>query len=185
MVHLFLLAKWVRVSYQLTLLRHPRGGEPGPRRHHKHQSNTRFYGYNALRKIVRTFVKRNKPVLQVGCGNSNFQEGMARDGYQVVNTDISEVVIDQMRIKHQDLPNLRYVVSDCRNMPEFLDCQFGSVIDKDGTMPYIPAPQARWMRCCAARTRRTTFVTCFGKFPGSWFPGGCFCSLHWGAPRSV
>ncbi|GIL65551.1 hypothetical protein Vafri_19302 [Volvox africanus] len=49
-----------------------------------------FYGYNALRKIVRTFVKRNKPVLQVGCGNSNFQEGMARDGYQVVNVSCPE-----------------------------------------------------------------------------------------------
>ncbi len=45
----------------------------------------RFYGYTALRKVVRQFVKRSKLVLHVGCGNSNFQEGMARDGYQVVN----------------------------------------------------------------------------------------------------
>lgn len=30
-------------------------------------------------------MKRSKLVLHVGCGNSNFQEGMANDGYQLVN----------------------------------------------------------------------------------------------------
>jgi len=45
-------------------------------------------------------------------------------------TDISQVVIDHMRELHQQYSNMTYVVSDCRNMPEFLDCQFGSVLDK-------------------------------------------------------
>ncbi len=35
--------------------------------------------------FAQTFVRRSRPVLHVGCGNSNFQEGMAKDGYQVVN----------------------------------------------------------------------------------------------------
>ncbi|GIM07323.1 hypothetical protein Vretimale_11477, partial [Volvox reticuliferus] len=130
-----------------------------------------FYGYTALRKIIRTFVKRNKPILQVGCGNSNFQEGMARDGYQVVNTDISEVVIDQMRCKHKDVPNLRYVVSDCRNMPEFLDCQFGSVIDK-GTVDAL----------LCSKDAADNIRSMFREISRVLVPGGVFLLITLGGP---
>ncbi|GLI60014.1 hypothetical protein VaNZ11_002078, partial [Volvox africanus] len=130
-----------------------------------------FYGYNALRRIVRTFVKRNKPVLQVGCGNSNFQEGMARDGYQVLNTDISEVVIDQMRIKHKDLPNLQYVVSDCRNMPEILDCQFGSVVDK-GTVDAL----------LCSKDAADNIHNMFREISRVLVPGGVFLLITLGGP---
>lgn len=92
-----------------------------------------FFGHTALRRLIRAHIGKKKPVLHVGCGTSNLQEGMARSGYTVVNTDISEVVVRQMQQRHAAYPNLTYLVSDCRGMPEFLDCQFGHVIDK-GTM---------------------------------------------------
>jgi 2-polyprenyl-3-methyl-5-hydroxy-6-metoxy-1,4-benzoquinol methylase len=42
-------------------------------------------GYCALRRVLRTFLSKRKPVLQIGCGTSNIQEGMARAGWTVVN----------------------------------------------------------------------------------------------------
>ncbi|KAG2426368.1 hypothetical protein HXX76_013125 [Chlamydomonas incerta] len=130
-----------------------------------------FYGYTALRKVVRQFVKRSKLVLHVGCGNSNFQEGMANDGYQLVNTDISEVVIDQMRKKHADVTGLRYVVSDCREMPEFLDCQFGSVIDK-GTVDAL----------LCSKDAGANINAMFREISRVLIPGGTFLLITLGGP---
>jgi uncharacterized alpha-E superfamily protein len=48
----------------------------------------------------------------------------------LVQTDISKIVITQIKERHAKFANLTYVVSDCRDMPEFLDCQFGHVVDK-------------------------------------------------------
>lgn len=48
----------------------------------------------------------------------------------MLQTDISTVVITKMKERHANYSNLSYVVSDCRDMPEFLDCQFGHVVDK-------------------------------------------------------
>lgn len=92
-----------------------------------------FFGHTALRRILRTYISKKKPILHVGCGTSNLQEGMARSGYSIINTDISEVVIKQMKQRHAQYSNMTYRVSDCRNMPEFTDCSFGHVLDK-GTM---------------------------------------------------
>lgn len=44
-----------------------------------------FFGHTALRRILRAHVSKKKPVLHVGCGTSNLQEGMAKSGYTVVN----------------------------------------------------------------------------------------------------
>jgi hypothetical protein len=44
-----------------------------------------FYGFTACRALLRTLINRKKVVLQIGCGNSTLQEGMANDGYTIVN----------------------------------------------------------------------------------------------------
>jgi SAM-dependent methyltransferase len=54
---------------------------------------------------------------------------------QVVNVDISPVVIEQMRLMDQ-LPGQAWEVADCRSMPEFDDASFGSVLDK-GTLDAV------------------------------------------------
>ncbi|KXZ54523.1 hypothetical protein GPECTOR_4g588 [Gonium pectorale] len=131
-----------------------------------------FYGYTALRRLVRAFLKRSKPVLHVGCGNSNFQEGMGKDGYQVTNTDISDVVIEQMRARHRDMPNLRYVVSDCRKMPEFLDCQFGSVLDK-GTVDAL----------LCSKEAADDISAMFREISRVLVPGGTFLLITLGGPQ--
>jgi hypothetical protein len=44
-----------------------------------------FFGHTALRRIIRVYISKKQPVLHLGCGTSNLQEGMAKSGYTVVN----------------------------------------------------------------------------------------------------
>lgn len=54
---------------------------------------------------------------------------------QVLNVDISPVVIEQMRIMDQ-LEGQTWEVADCRSMPQYADGSFGSVLDK-GTLDAV------------------------------------------------
>lgn len=66
----------------------------------------------------------------VGCGNAVISEDMVNDGYQeIINIDISSVVIEAMHTKYHDLPQLKYLKMDARDM-SFADNEFDSVIDK-------------------------------------------------------
>ncbi|KAI8469001.1 MAG: S-adenosyl-L-methionine-dependent methyltransferase [Monoraphidium minutum] len=96
----------------------------------EHQPFEWFLGYTALRRVLRSFLSKRKPVLQIGCGTSNIQEGMARSGWSVVNIDIASNVIEQLSALHAGVPGLSYAVADCRDMPQYSDCEFGSVLDK-------------------------------------------------------
>uniref|UniRef100_A0A1D1YQ75 Methyltransferase-like protein 13 n=1 Tax=Anthurium amnicola TaxID=1678845 RepID=A0A1D1YQ75_9ARAE len=100
--------------------------------------------YSALRPLVRTFVPTSSRVLMVGCGNAVMSEDMVKDGYEeIMNIDISSVVIDMMRKKHAHVPQLKYMQMDVRDMSFFPDDSFDNVIDKgtlDSLMCGINAP---------------------------------------------
>lgn len=67
----------------------------------------------------------------VGCGNAVLSEDMVNDGYQeIVNVDISAVVIEAMQKKYQDYPQLKYEKMDVRDMSAFENSSFDSVVDK-------------------------------------------------------
>jgi len=56
---------------------------------------------------------------------------MAKDGYKdIVNIDISSVVIEQMREKHKEIPQLTYMQMDVRDMAFFGNESFDCVLDK-------------------------------------------------------
>jgi SAM-dependent methyltransferase len=66
-----------------------------------------YQAYPALRPLLRARLPASSRVLMLGCGNSLLSEDMVKDGYEeVVNVDISSVVIEQMREKHVDIPQL-------------------------------------------------------------------------------
>lgn len=68
-------------------------------------------------------------VLMIGCGNAPFSPDMYEKGgyHDIVNTDISKVVIKQQR---ETFPEQRWVVCDVTSMPEFKDDSFHAIIDK-------------------------------------------------------
>uniref|UniRef100_A0A8R7R3X3 Methyltransferase-like protein 13 n=1 Tax=Triticum urartu TaxID=4572 RepID=A0A8R7R3X3_TRIUA len=70
-----------------------------------------YQKYPALAPLLRLYVRPHQRLLLVGCGNSVFGENMVQDGYQdVVNIDISSVVIEQMKKKYHDKPQLKCII---------------------------------------------------------------------------
>ncbi|KAI8467759.1 MAG: hypothetical protein J3K34DRAFT_523470 [Monoraphidium minutum] len=131
-----------------------------------------FLGYTALRRVLRAHLpKRGRPVLQIGCGTSAVQEGMARAGWAVVNVDIAPNVIERMAAQHADLPRLSYAVADCRDMPQFTDCSFGGVLDK-GTIDAL--------LCCKAGVANAAAM--FSEVSRVLAPGGAFLLVSLGDP---
>ncbi|GER31461.1 S-adenosyl-L-methionine-dependentmethyltransferases superfamily protein [Striga asiatica] len=93
-----------------------------------------YQKYPSLAPLIRLYVPRRHPILVVGSGNSAFSEGMADDGYdEIVNIDISSVVIEAMQKKYQSRPQLKYMKMDVRDMSAFGTRSFAAVIDK-GTL---------------------------------------------------
>ncbi|XP_020108094.1 methyltransferase-like protein 13 isoform X2 [Ananas comosus] len=91
-----------------------------------------YQRYSALRPFVRKFVPTPARVLMVGCGSALMSEDMVKDGYvDIMNIDISSIVIEMMRTKYAHVPQLKYMQMDVRDMSFFRDESFDCVIDKD------------------------------------------------------
>lgn len=96
-----------------------------------------YQTYSSLRPLLDLYISRHQRILVTGCGNSALGEGMVNDGYEdVVNVDISSVVIEAMQKKYQDLPQLKYIEMDVRDMSSFQTGSFDAVLDK-GTLDSI------------------------------------------------
>uniref|UniRef100_A0A0E0PM23 Methyltransferase type 11 domain-containing protein n=1 Tax=Oryza rufipogon TaxID=4529 RepID=A0A0E0PM23_ORYRU len=122
-----------------------------------------YQAYPALRPLLRARLPASSRVLMLGCGNSLLSEDMVKDGYEeVVNVDISSVVIEQMREKHMDV----------RDMSLFGDGTFDCVLDKgtlDAMMCGDDAPLgASKMLAEVARILR---------------PGGIYMLITYGCPK--
>ncbi|PSR97853.1 Methyltransferase-like protein [Actinidia chinensis var. chinensis] len=93
-----------------------------------------YQKYPALAPLLHLYIPTHHRILVVGCGNSAFSEGMVDDGYvDVVNIDISSVAIEAMRKKCSNLPQLKYIKMDVRDMSAFQTGSFEAVVDK-GTL---------------------------------------------------
>ncbi|KAK4795073.1 hypothetical protein SAY86_013067 [Trapa natans] len=94
-----------------------------------------YQRYSDLRPFVRMYIPSSSSrVLMIGCGNALMSEDMVKDGYEdIVNIDISSIVIDMMRRKCKYISQLKYMQMDVRDMSFFPDESFDSIIDK-GTL---------------------------------------------------
>lgn len=100
-----------------------------------------YQKYSALAPLLLLYTKPHQRILLVGCGNSSLGEEMVKDGYEdVVNIDISAVVIEAMQKKFQNQPQLKYVKMDVRDMSGFQSDSFDAVIDK-GTLDSLMCGQ--------------------------------------------
>ncbi|KAL0285172.1 UNVERIFIED_CONTAM: eEF1A lysine and N-terminal methyltransferase [Sesamum angustifolium] len=98
-----------------------------------------YQRYSALRPFIRKYLSPSSRVLMVGCGNAVISEDMVKDGFEdIMNIDISSVAIEMMRKKYEDVPQLKYMQMDVRDMSFFPDDSFDSVIDK-GTLDSLMA----------------------------------------------
>ncbi|WCJ20817.1 S-adenosyl-L-methionine-dependent methyltransferases superfamily protein [Euphorbia peplus] len=90
-----------------------------------------YQKYPSLSPLINLYIPRHHHILVTGCGNSAFSEGMVNDGYEdVVNVDISSVVIEAMQKKYSNTPQLKYIQMDVRDMSAFQKGSFDAVIDK-------------------------------------------------------
>lgn len=93
-----------------------------------------YQRYSALRPFLRKYISCSSRILVVGCGNSLMSEDMMKDGYMdILNIDISYIVIEMLRKCYAHTPQLKYMQMDVRDMSLFEDDSFDSVIDK-GTL---------------------------------------------------
>ncbi|KAK8966943.1 hypothetical protein KSP40_PGU012452 [Platanthera guangdongensis] len=100
-----------------------------------------YQKYKRLAPLFDLYIRRSHRVLLVGCGNSTLGEDMASDGYlDIVNIDISSVVVEAMRQKYEDKPELKYITMDVRDMSAFESSSFDAVIDK-GTLDSLMCGQ--------------------------------------------
>lgn len=69
--------------------------------------------------------------LVIGCGNCNFSACLYEEGYtNIINTDISEVVINRMQQTHKvSCPGMQWLVDDCTKM-KFATDSFDQIVDK-------------------------------------------------------
>lgn len=92
--------------------------------------------------------------------------------WQVVNVDISAVVIEQMRRMH-GAPGQSWEVADCRSMPQYADGSFGSVVDK-GTLDAV---------LCSSHGQADT-IDYVNEVHRILMPGGVFLLISLGQPHA-
>ncbi|KAI5013616.1 hypothetical protein ZWY2020_037129 [Hordeum vulgare] len=80
----------------------------------------------------------------IGCGSVLMSEDMVADGYmEIINIDISLVLIEMMRKKYFDLPQLQYMQMDVRDMSKFSEESFDCAIVK-GTLDCLMGSSNIW-----------------------------------------
>jgi len=98
--------------------------------YHENGEFTWCQGYDYWKKTIRNKIPdRDMTVLVTGCGVTNFGQKMIEDGYRhVINTDISEVVIEKCHEVFGESENCSYIQADGRDLPledESIDFVFG------------------------------------------------------------
>ncbi|XP_068663527.1 uncharacterized protein [Aristolochia californica] len=132
-----------------------------------------YQKYPALAPLFQLYLLHRHRVLLVGCGNSTLGEDMVKDGYQdVVNIDISSVVIEAMGKKYKDYPQLKYIEMDVRDMSAFESDSFDAVIDKGTLDSLMCGPNAS--------QNANKMLEEIGRILRS---GGIFMLISYGAPN--
>ena len=89
--------------------------------------------FATLKDILDQFLKSpDMRILVLGCGNAEFSEDLYDEGYtNVVNVDISPVVIEQMAERNRETrPLMQWLVMDITDMSKFEPNSFDLAIDK-------------------------------------------------------
>ena len=101
---------------------------------YKSQPDTMFdwlEDYDSIKDILYEVAPdKDAKILVLGCGNAEFSEQMYEDGYKnITNNDISVEVINQMKERNAERPEMTYDVMDVTEMT-YPDETFDLAIDK-------------------------------------------------------
>lgn len=132
-------------------------------------------GYVDIQSLLEELTGGNRAsrVLHPGCGNSAITEKMYDDGYKdIVNLDISAVVIQQMQDANQHRPGMTWLAMDATEM-NFEDSSFDLVVDKSVLDTFACTDNAQLM---AGKYLREVLRTLR--------PGGHFLCVSYGDPPS-
>ncbi|EAR93350.1 UbiE/COQ5 family methyltransferase (macronuclear) [Tetrahymena thermophila SB210] len=129
-----------------------------------------YCGYEELKPVFEKCynISKDAKILMIGCGNSKLSEDMFDDGYiNIVSTDISDVVIQQMKEQTQK-KNMIFEVQDCTNLT-YQDQTFDFVFDK-GTLDALSCDKeeqsvnkmlSEMMRVC--KPQGSVIIVSFGQ----------------------
>lgn len=92
-----------------------------------------YVSYEPLKDILAPLLKPTHKILIIGAGNSRLSAQLYEAGFQnIVNIDISEVCINQMKSRYKDYDKMQWQKMDATKL-EFPDSNFDLVIDKGTT----------------------------------------------------
>jgi ubiquinone/menaquinone biosynthesis C-methylase UbiE len=129
--------------------------------------------YNTLYPLITKYISPENRILMLGCGNSVLSEELYDNGYtNIVNVDISGVVIDQMKKRNLHRPNMEWVEMDALDM-QYEECSFDIVFDKS-TLDAILCGEMSFINTAIMlkEIQRVLKV------------GGTFISISYGPPES-
>ena len=123
---------------------------------------------------LNSFIKHSDTILMLGCGSAAFSADMYDDGYtNIVNIDLSSVVIEQMQFASQERTEMTWEVMNCTDL-KYENESFDVCFDKS-TMDCI--------YCCDNSTHQISEFMC-----EAWRvlkPGGLFICLSLHAPEKT
>ncbi|KAG0556972.1 hypothetical protein KC19_11G092000 [Ceratodon purpureus] len=131
-----------------------------------------YQTYANMAPLINMYIPKSDNVLMVGCGNAVISEEMINDGYETItNIDISQVVIDAMKEKYKNMPQLRYQRMDVRQL-NYKAKEFDSVIDKGMLDSLMCGPSAS-----------TNVASMIKEIYRVLKPGGVYMLITYGDPR--
>jgi len=136
--------------------------------------------YEDIRSIINNTLRKigsKAKILQLGCGNSQLALDLYNDGFEdVTNIDVSEVVIDKMRLKY---PFLKFVKMDMTNL-EFEEEQFDLVIEKATLDALLVDSKSPWD---LASKGSKQVLEALHNVKSVLRPGGVFMSITFSQPH--
>lgn len=102
-------------------------------------------GYESLKSLIEPLLRPNDQILILGCGNSSLGSDLYGNGFRhVTNVDYSSCVIEKMRGKCADMPEMEWLCRDILKPMGFEPNSFDVVIEKATLDSFLVGEKNPW-----------------------------------------